>query len=104
MNKNIIPVMTHPLSRGWEQPSTENILIDDTHAIMSKEDFSKLAEYSTSRPTGVYEGKIWKRNLYEGSLRSGYKFSDVWTLCWYGYSYNGNPEQCSINEREIILL
>ena len=40
MNKdNIIPPMTHPYGMCWQQPPTYLILIDDTHAVMSRLDF-----------------------------------------------------------------
>jgi hypothetical protein len=89
-DKNIIPAMTHPYSSGWRQPKTENILIDDTHAIMSEKDFDQLKDYSMSIPTGVYDGKMWKRLAARG-----------WLLCWYGPSEKEN--QCSINNRFIII-
>lgn len=39
MNKdNIIPPMTHPYGMCWQQPPTYLILIDDTHAVMSRLD------------------------------------------------------------------
>lgn len=31
---------------------------------MTKAEFDQLGEYSTSIPTGAYEGKRWKRNVY----------------------------------------
>lgn len=37
------------------------MLIDGDTAIVSRRDFDRLPEYSTSNPTGVYVGKVWKR-------------------------------------------
>ena len=56
----MIPAMTHPLGQFWRQPPRERILVDDTHALMSTEDFAALADYTGSQPTGAYEGKMWK--------------------------------------------
>lgn len=89
--KNIIPTMTDPLSKAWEQPSKEKILIDDTHSIMSTETMNELKNYSHSIPSGVYEGKMWKAES------KGVKF-----LRWY--SSSDDPNKCNINTREIILL
>ena len=86
-----IPPMTHPLSRYWEQPSRENILIDATHAVMSEEDFSQLHDYSWSIPTGTYLGKMWKAKGDDGK----------WYLRWY--DIDPNPEMLSIPTREILI-
>ncbi len=93
---NTIPPMTNPLGGHWDQPSTANILIDDTHAMMSSLDFDKLAEYNTTFPSGVYDGKMWKRiNLADNGV------DKVSWLCWFGPS--DKPDQCSINSREILI-
>jgi hypothetical protein len=70
---------------------------------MDKATFEELEEYSCSFPTGVYEGKMWKR--HDGSFdrafiaRGG---EPVWLLMWFGPS--DDPNKCSINSREIILI
>lgn len=98
-NKNYIPDMVHPLSKGWlKQPNRENIVIDDQYALMSQKDFDTLAEYSTSIPTGVYEGKMWKAHKYE--LIDDKKVWH-WFLCWFGLS--NLPGKVSNNMREILL-
>lgn len=86
----MIPQMTGPLSRYWEQPNKENILIDDTHAMMDKAALRLLKEYSCSLPSGVYEGKMWKLKTNLG-----------WVLRWYGPSVD--PNKCSINNRIILI-
>ncbi|KAA6347852.1 hypothetical protein EZS27_004717 [termite gut metagenome] len=91
MEINRIPHMTDPLSRAWEQPLTEDILLDDKHALMHQEDFDTLHEYSLTLPSGVYEGKMWKCS-----------YEDRWLLCWY--DKDDDPSKCSIKRREIILL
>lgn len=98
-----IPRMTHPYSRHWDQPDRKRILIDDTHALMTQEDFEKLADYSATIPTGVYEGKMWKRldGCYDADfLHSGGR--PEWLLMWYGPS--PDPEKCSINHRKILVV
>jgi hypothetical protein len=97
-----IPRMTDPLGKYWEQPDRSEIVIDDTHALMSLATFEKLMEYSGSQPTGAYEGKMWRRN--DGScdwefMAQGGK--PTWYLCWYGRS--DKPEYVSNNRRKIIL-
>ena len=82
--------MTHPLSRYWEQPSRENILIDAEVAVMSAEDFAQLLNYSVSLPTGIYVGKMRKA-----------KADGKWFLRWYDKC--DDPQFLSIQTREIIL-
>jgi len=87
----MIPNMVHRLSRYWDQPDKEDIIIDDIHALMSKESFSQLKEYSMSIPTGVYEGKMWKA-----------KIANKWILRWFG---NENTEGLlPILNRKIIIV
>lgn len=90
MSLNQIPVMTHPDASGWNQPSRKNILIDETHAVLERNTFNSLYEYSYSWPTGVYPGKMFKRN------RNG-----IWFLTWFGERDDMN---CSIHNRKIILV
>ena len=92
INPNIIPMMIDPLSTAWDQPDYKGILIDDESAVMSKDDFTKLKNYSHSQPSGVYAGKMWKIETRDGR----------WILCWYGH--HKNPDMCSNNERWILLI
>lgn len=100
---DVIPSMTDPLSQYWEQPPLSAIEIDDEFARMSTATFESLHEYSASKPSGAYEGKMWRR--HDGSfdrefLRKGGK--PVWLLCWYGVSTIG-PGYVSNNSRKIVL-
>jgi hypothetical protein len=102
--KNVIPPMTHELSRYWEQPLAAEILVDDVHALMTRATFDKLAEYSASNPTGAYEGKMWKR--LDGEFDEEFKAHGgvpEWLLCWFGESQIG-PGYVSNNHRKILLL
>lgn len=61
MTHNQIPLMTDPLSRFWDQPPIDGILTDEKNAIVSDEDWEKMAHYGCSIPSGTYSGKIWER-------------------------------------------
>lgn len=86
---NLIPDITDPLGRAWNQPSRSEIDIDDTHALMDTIAFDDLSEYSCSIPSGVYDGKMWKAHI-----------GGKWLLRWYGP--DKKPGHCAINQREII--
>lgn len=97
---NTIPLITNPLGRHWGQPNIASILVDDTHAVMNAATFKQLAEYSVSTPSGVYPGKMWKRN--HGMFDPDCKPQDrQWWLCWFGEVPN-NPTVCSNNHRIIL--
>lgn len=94
MSNNIeahIPPITDPLGRHWQQPGAEKILIDDSHAIMDRQTFDALADYSCSVPSGVYPGKMWKAVASDGR-----KF-----LRWYGIA--DDLRLCTCNQREILI-
>ncbi len=83
-----IPAMTHPLGKHWNQPDMSKVLVDDNYALMDKNTFDKILDgYHHSMPTGVYEGKCWRRGD---------------TLIWYGTSEE--PDLCSINSRKILVV
>jgi hypothetical protein len=87
----MIPEMTDPLGKHWEQPRTiREAPMDDDHVLLTKAQFDRLHEYSSTLPTGVYPGKCWKRK------------EDRWLLVWYGLT--PDPTQCSIEFREILLV
>ncbi len=99
---NTIPAITDPLGRHWGQPLVRMILLDDTHAVMSKQSFDQLAEYSSTMPSAVYPGKMWSRHdgLFDRSCTpENYR----WLLCWYG-EVPDNPARCSINFRIILVV
>ncbi len=101
--KDHIPPITDPMGRNWDQPAPKEILLDATHALMTRASFERLAEYSASVPSGVYPGKMWKR--HDGAFDHAFRSrggQPVWMLCWYGLSEKG-PGYCSINSRIILL-
>lgn len=102
-DKNYIPPITDRLGSEWRQPSQSSMVVDDTHAMMTLATFRKLAEYSGTQPTGVYDGKMWRRHdgvFDHGFMAAGGK--PTWLLCWYGPSSKG-PGWCTTSRREIIL-
>lgn len=69
----MIPAMTDPLGRHWRQPADiREAPMDDLHVLLTPTQIAGLPEYSSSYPSGTYDGKCWKR---EGE--------DFWYLCWY---------------------
>jgi hypothetical protein len=102
LDKNCIPPITDPHGRSWDQPDTSLIAIDDTHAVMTKAVFLQLMEYSGTYPSGVYEGKMWRRHdgIFDRAfLAKGGK--PVWHLAWYGRC--DDPKMVSSNYRKILL-
>jgi len=96
--ETVIPPITDPLGRHWDQPDTSNFVIDDTHALMTRRDFEQLAEYSTTTPSGVYVGKCWKER--SGMLRT--RPNGEWYLRWYGH--DPDPNFVSNNQRIILII
>lgn len=82
----VIPAMTSPLSKGWEQPEARDIVFAKAAVYMSRPTWEKLAKYDHSMPSGVYEGKMWR----------------AWQqLRWYGPS--PTPDTCSINSIDAVV-
>ena len=87
-----LPAMTHPMSRHWQQPPTERVLVDDDHALMTTADFDQLLEYSSSIPTGTYPGKMWKRDE-----------QGEWWLGWFS-AHPTDPKLLRIHWRRILVV
>lgn len=85
-----IPPITDQLGRYWAQPSPDAILVDEKHAVMARATFDQLREYSTTIPSGVYSGKMWKAAV-----------GDKWELRWFSDDPT-IPNRCLINRREIL--
>lgn len=63
--------------------------------------FNQLHNYSCSRPTGAYEGKMWRCHV--GAHDPGFRPKDrYWILCWFGLS--DDPAMVSNNSRRILLV
>jgi len=80
----------------WPQPAREEILIDETHAVMEGATLDRLSEYSASIPSGVYPGKMWARRVVRRLDAAD------WYLCWYS-RVEGRDDICAINSRRILL-
>lgn len=106
MAEHPVPPMLDPMGKYWEQPARAHILVDNTHAIMSRETFDGLKEYSRTKPTGAYPGKMWRR--YDGSWDQRFLASGgrpTWLLCWYGHAQEGyDPKKYVSNHWRTILL
>lgn len=89
---NIIPPMTHPYGKHWEQPELSEVVICDNYATMNGAAFKKLHNYSRSIPSGVYEGKMWKTT----------DDRVTWHLHWW--SESDEPDKCKGNVREIKII
>lgn len=87
----IIPQITNPLGKYWNQADQRRIYIDRENAYMEESEFNKLCNYSHSQPSGVYIGKCWKGKDING-----------WYLAWYGP--HPNPDFVSNNYRTIHIL
>lgn len=86
-----LPQITDPLGAYWDQPKSDQMAVYNDIAIMDQIAVDALLEYSTSIPTGTYEGKMWKC-----------RHPDGWQLCWYGAS--DDPDMISINRRPIRII
>lgn len=89
--EQIIPQITDPRGKSWQQPHRRFIEMDDKSALMSEQTFKALKEYSATIPGGRYAGKMWKA-----------KVGDKWYLRWY--SNADRPEFIDVNSREILVL
>lgn len=89
----MIPTITDPLGKHWEQPDPSFIRFRDGEAIITQQDFDRLHNYSASDPSGVYVGKMWRR---------GYPYCanpERWFLCWY----DTHPKPGYVTRKELPL-
>lgn len=103
---DVVPAIEHPLGRHWDQPDPKRIVFDrHGRALMSRRDFEALHNYSTTLPSGVYEGKMWRRQ----AMTKGEYWNRVpatperWFVCWYDAT-PGDPATCTVHSREIDLV
>lgn len=93
---NIIPQITHPLGRHWDQPrDIRDAPMDDTHVLLTPFQVRLLPEYSTSMPSGVYAGKCWKWVQLP-------KFGNDKWLIWYGNEVS--PNEFEVCKRKILEI
>ena len=88
---NMIPAMTDPLGKHWDQPKDiREAEMDDTHVILTPEQIKGLCNYDASLPSGTYSGKCWLRTN-----------GDMTWLVWYGDVVG---EDILIHRREVLVL
>lgn len=97
LRDNTIPPLDEERRGSWDQPPREDILLDSNGATMDQATFDRLPEYSRSIPSGVYPGKMWKRDEWD-SVRHEHH----WFIGWYGISED--PTKCTVNFRPIFLM
>lgn len=87
----MIPVMDDPLGKYWDQPcDIRSAPMDETHVLLTEQQFRDLHEYSATLPSGVYPGKCWKRK------------EQSWLLVWFGIA--ADPTSCTIEHRLILIV
>lgn len=87
----VIPEITDPLGKYYDQPATSEIILNGDLALMNRTTFEKLHNYSSSRPSALYIGKMWKSKVY----------SD-WVLRWCDVSDKGDG-YTTIQMRIIVV-
>lgn len=89
---NVIPAMTDPLGKYWNQPrDIREALMDDTHVLLTRDQVNFLEEYDRSYPSGTYDGKCWLRT----------NGGTTW-LCWY--HPHSTPGKIGIGHREVLIV
>lgn len=88
-----VPPMTDPLGRHWDQPDPKSIRYGQRFCHMSTKAFKALPEYSSTTPTGIYDGKMWKHH--------NFRTDGSWHLCWY--APHADPKFIAIKSRRICL-
>jgi len=99
---NIIPPMTDPMGRHWNQPSRDEILIDDEYALMTESTMKRLAEYSCSTPSGVYPGKMWRVDYQSYCPDLVKQGKHRHWLRWFGL--HPDPNIVTNHYRKILLV
>lgn len=89
------------------------IVVDDTHALMSSDTFNELLVYDTTLPTGTTIGKRWSRTEYVAMTDSDppKRFKvfgpgpDVETRVLMGeYVEHPDPKKVGIKFREVLIV
>lgn len=96
----LCPTCGHDLCGGMlDNP---RVLIDDTHAVMTRRAFDELPEYSCSVPTGTTIGKRWKRSEFYAGFRPGGPYPGRWFM--WEYVPSDREGYVGIKSREILIL
>jgi hypothetical protein len=95
--RNVIPEMTDPRGKHWQQPADiRDADMDSTFVRLTQRQVADLPEYSSSYPSGMYDGKCWLREGEDEEERT------VRWLCWY--EPHSDPKKIGIGFREISII
>lgn len=95
MDDHVIPPLSGVYEpTTWVQPSRQEILVGEHEAIMPLSTLSCLREYNTTIPSGVYQGKMWRRRNHKEGAK--------WLLCWFGIA--GPNGETEIHYRPIQVM
>lgn len=97
----VLPPMTDELGKHWKQPAREKLFISADIVYMSQASFDKLPEYSSSIPSGVYPGKMWKTEIYDHAGRHPVP-TGIWYLRWFGI-VEGKPTPQLIEAHRVAF-
>jgi hypothetical protein len=92
---NVIPPLT-PSDMFWEQPSADDILIDDEYAIMGCREFQELADLTLCPPEVTRVGMMWKAC----QCGKDHCTRPAWHLYWWDANELGTVR----HERRLILI
>lgn len=81
--------MKHAIEQRIIPEWTKNLVVEK----MSRKAFDSLGEYSCSQPTGVFVGKVWKRDLFFGTGHEPF-----WVICEY-VAHPTKPDMCRTDVR-----
>jgi hypothetical protein len=91
---NAIPELKSPYSTPPKQPADIRLApMDDTHVVLTRRQIAGLLEYSTTLPSGVYPGKVWKAIDASGTI----------LLRWYGVCPEAPDTHCTNNQRIVLI-
>ena len=102
------PPITHPLGKHWEQPPLRDVWFFGGLAIMTEKTLEELPEYSSTLPSGVYDGKMWRANVTPPAAPGcalpprEKPRKEEWILRWFAPS--DEPNKCAVKWADIVLI
>jgi hypothetical protein len=99
-------VSTNYGSYDWTYSTPYAILPPGDRIMIEQQDFDELPEYSCSKPTGVYYGKMWKSDANFNRRRYGLQLfpnSERWTIHQY-LPHDTDPHLCKIMEFRPVIV
>lgn len=100
----VVPAIELDLGRNWPQPTRDSLNfhmapeneknpgLKPKAVYMTKRTMEELQEYSSTTPTGVYPGKMWRGH-----------WDDTWYLLWFS-EVKSDPNMCQVHSCPILLL